>query len=440
MSESPFPTERPDTILLFDMDGVLLDPKAYHKALAETVRLLGQTLGYQDVRLSPGDIARFEAVGITSEWDSAAICTVLLLLPLWERFPDLKPPTSLVDYQIPQHDLAPPAWDAFFDNLEATENEEEPMLSVGELLSAGNHQERHINHILQHAHQINASLSHRVFQELVLGSQAFAETYALTPWLETKSYLRNYDRSNLSEARREMLVSWLGRAGNRAAIFTNRPSLPPSGDFGTPEAEIGARGVGLGDLPLVGYGDMAWLSAQRGVDLLRFRKPSPVHVLSALLRSLNLPSEEALRHAADLVLEKKMSPPWKALAGVDVVVFEDSTAGMKSALAAQEVLESLGVSIDLDLRGVSDSGTKRAALAAVGARVYATLGAALDNASVFLETPAPQLPRSPHLTIFYAGTQIPQPGYPATPSGMPKESGNTRSQARGKSAYFQTCD
>ena len=50
-------------ILLFDMDGVLLEPGGYHKALTETVRLIGESLGYKNVELTPADIAAFEAAG-----------------------------------------------------------------------------------------------------------------------------------------------------------------------------------------------------------------------------------------------------------------------------------------------------------------------------------------------------------------------------------------
>jgi len=39
-------------ILLFDMDGVLLKPLGYHRALKETVRLAGISSGYGEVLLA----------------------------------------------------------------------------------------------------------------------------------------------------------------------------------------------------------------------------------------------------------------------------------------------------------------------------------------------------------------------------------------------------
>ncbi|RMD92033.1 MAG: hypothetical protein D6814_17515, partial [Calditrichaeota bacterium] len=66
-------------IFLFDMDGVLLTPVGYHKALKQTVERVGQMLGFAGVELTTEEIAAFEAAGVTSEWDTAAICSALLL-------------------------------------------------------------------------------------------------------------------------------------------------------------------------------------------------------------------------------------------------------------------------------------------------------------------------------------------------------------------------
>ena len=71
-------------ILLFDMDGVLLESHGYHLALQETVRYMAKVLGLEDLSLSDDDIATFEAGGITNEWDEAAISTALLLEAVWK--------------------------------------------------------------------------------------------------------------------------------------------------------------------------------------------------------------------------------------------------------------------------------------------------------------------------------------------------------------------
>ncbi|UCD42996.1 MAG: hypothetical protein JSV69_05180, partial [Chloroflexota bacterium] len=66
-------------ILLFDMDGVLIKPLAYHRALQETVRLAGIATGFGEVLLSEDQIADFEAIGISSEWHSSALCMAVMV-------------------------------------------------------------------------------------------------------------------------------------------------------------------------------------------------------------------------------------------------------------------------------------------------------------------------------------------------------------------------
>jgi FMN phosphatase YigB (HAD superfamily) len=82
-------------ILLFDMDGVLLDPLGYHKALIETVRLVSRSMGFDDFILSDKDIAQFEALGISSEWDSSALCAALLVIDAGQNDQEFRLPTSL---------------------------------------------------------------------------------------------------------------------------------------------------------------------------------------------------------------------------------------------------------------------------------------------------------------------------------------------------------
>ncbi len=360
------------------MDGVLLEPHGYHKALTGTVRLLGEALGYTGVTLSPDDIAAFEAAGITSEWDSSAICSVLLMLPLWERFPTLELPADLKPDRRLRHALPTPSWDSFFDSLNQLRRESaDPILRVAKMLGSGNAHKETIEQILNHAHDVYESITHRIFQELVLGSDVFTQMYQLRAWFETESYLRRFDRPALSHAQRDALLAWLERDEHRAAIVTNRPSLPPEG-FGTPEAEIGVEGVGLEQFPLVGYGDMLWLGAIRDVDVRRLRKPSPVHVLAAMLRGAGGQPEAALHHAADLALSGTAIPLWQEFDGAEVTMFEDTTAGLKSALAAKDVLEQAGVAIQLRLVGISEAASKRSALEGVGAQVYPRLEIALD--------------------------------------------------------------
>ena len=88
-------------ILLFDMDGVLLESLGYHLALQETVRYMAKSLGFEDRTLSPDDIAIFESGGINKEWDEAAICTALLLEAAWKIDPTRELPNAPSKLKIP---------------------------------------------------------------------------------------------------------------------------------------------------------------------------------------------------------------------------------------------------------------------------------------------------------------------------------------------------
>jgi hypothetical protein len=376
-------------ILLLDMDGVLLEPRGYHWALQDTVALVGRLLGYKKARLTTQDIAAFEAAGVSNEWDSSAICAALMLERLWSQYPGLTLPSTLASPRLPTHDIPAPDFAAFIRSLSQAHLVGMPPLRRAERLFLQDtdlrsaEQRQAIRDILHGAHQIDGSLTHRVFQELVLGSQVFAQTYGLASSLDTGSYLLQFDRATLSEQTRAELLSWLDEADHRAVIFTNRPSHPVGGHFCTPEAEIGARGIGVEVLPILGLGGLFWLGAQRGLDLDALRKPAPIHALAALRLALGDTLEVALEAAATLALDGQADRRWSRLTGAHVYVFEDVAGGLKSTLAAGEILAQIEVAIQLHLFGITENELKRQALEAVGAIVSPTLAMALNRVPGF---------------------------------------------------------
>jgi hypothetical protein len=378
------------------MDGVLIRPGGYHRALQDTVAWVGRALGYRQVSLLQEDIDLFEAVGVTSEWDSSAICMALLLLRAWEHFPDLALPSDLAGRYPEPHSLQPPDFQPFYRLLENSPNPDASPLQRAGLLLLGNgtdhspEQARLIREILGEARAIQRSLTHRIFQELVLGSRVFADTYHLPPILGTEGYLSRYDLPLLSSGPQAALHAWLAEDGNRAAIFTNRPSLRPDSSTGTPEAEIGARVAGMEELPIVGFGALSWLAEQRGLENQAYLKPSPVHVLAATWMALQpIPPEiapekrvvEALNASLRAVAGVR-DHGWQELSGARLCVFEDSVRGLRSALSARDVLAALGIPVQISLCGISDSPPKQHSLSNFGAAVFPTVGAALSSCGV----------------------------------------------------------
>ena len=77
-------------ILLFDMDGILLEPGGYRQSMKASVRRISLALGMAAFELSSDQIAHFEALTITNEWDTLAISTALMLLEVWRVDPGVQ--------------------------------------------------------------------------------------------------------------------------------------------------------------------------------------------------------------------------------------------------------------------------------------------------------------------------------------------------------------
>jgi len=374
-------------ILLFDMDSVLIEPHGYHRALQDTVLWAGRAIGFAEAVLTSDDIARFEAAGVSSEWDSSAICAVWMLLSAWSldenrllagRFDPLPQKLRLPapDFAVLGHRLAMPQ----LMSLSPLSRARRLFLENGELTPA---QRAIVEEILGQARQPLAP-TYQVFQELALGSCLFEKLYRLPSAFGCESYLAMYDRPTLDEREIEALQNWLGREGHFASILTARPgeSLPPV--FSPPEAEIGAGMLGLQAVPIASFGKLQWLAEHLGTDAQSFVKPSPVHALTALLLAVGVPSAQSLQSAATLALEGKADVVWKELNGARVAVFEDSAGGIESLRKACALLQRQGVMLKTEYYGVAHHLVKVEALKSAGACCFPTLAEALYHIGALL--------------------------------------------------------
>jgi hypothetical protein len=375
-------------ILLFDMDGVLLESLGYHIALKETVCIMAKSLGFGDLTLSADDIAAFEAGGINNEWDEAAICTALLLEEAWKLDPKRTLPENLRAPKGPTlNPQSAPDFNALAQRLSSGDLIEFPPLERAiQHFTETDHfsplQYQIMCELINGARDPHRSLTHRVFQELVLGSAEFTHIYSLPAMLACESYLLKHDISNLSPAESDRLRDWLSTPGHSASVITSRPSLPLAGVFSTPEAELGAELVGLKDIPIVGWGGVTWLALQRETDQQTYVKPSPVHALTALRVAIGDNQQAALMEAATLVETGEVGPAWRRLNGAQVFIYEDTEDGIKSLQAACKALEKIKVSIRPGFFGIARNPVKRKALMASGAQVYPSFSQAL-NLSIY---------------------------------------------------------
>lgn len=369
-------------ILLFDMDDVLLEAHGYHAALIETVAILADALGYQQTTLSPTAIEIFEAARATSEWDSAAICHALLLRTVWQLDPGRALESAPPLRRHPPHSLPLPDFIAYFRRclLLQTEGEVIALARQDLLADPGLNawQRTQLDQVLSNARQIHASLTHRIIQEQVLGSELFRTSYSIAPHWKTIGTLRSHDQPTLSQDQIARLRLWLANPEHHAALLTNRPNHLPQNGGGTPEAEIGLELLGLSRLPTIGYGSLTWLwqvGGQRGEIA---NKPSPIHALAAVRIACGSPTTEALRSAADLAHNNVLDPGWQELQGAEVIVFEDSVRGLISVRQACTLLARHAIRLRPLLIGITNSAEKRKPLEGIADQVYPRLPTALQ--------------------------------------------------------------
>ncbi len=372
-------------IFLFDMDGVLLESHGYHRALQETVRRMALALGFGEATLSADDIAAFESGGITSEWDEAAISTALLLETVWQDEPGRGLPASLADPLTVTGRVRPaPDFNAVARRLSAAELLRLPPLerAARRFLDAdrlSSSQRRILQELLAGARHPSRSLTHRTFQELVLGSEDYARAYGFQAVLNSESYLSKYDRSNLSPEDAARLREWMSLPGQAAVVITSRPSQPPAGVLSTPEAELGTKLVGLEGIPVLGWGGISWLGKRKGIDPQTFLKPSPVHALAGLRMARGDSQEDALTAASELAETGREAGCWQEFAGAEVSVFEDTPGGIKSLEAARQALGEAGIRIETRAYGIAPIPVKIQSLRACGAQVFPSLDKALSE-------------------------------------------------------------
>ena len=363
-------------ILLFDMDGVLLKPLGYHRALKETVRLAGISSGYGEVQLADEQIAQFEALGISSEWHSSALSMAVMVLAK-HKGQDRGNGNSR-SFRLDLEEL--------FEALAARPVGgmviEHGVAAIEELATRANVPASLVRRLVTHSESIQHSATLNWFQELILGSALYERIYHKEGQLQTESYLELYDERLLSQPLAEGIIGWVAKPGHGAGIMTNRPSSGPPGFEIGPDAGIGAGLVGLDVLPVIGLGESSWLAAQTGREVRQVTKPAREHALVAILAASGWPLEQSLQFVG------RGPTGWKAsalqhLQESKITVFEDTPGGIISVQVAGETLNELGLRVEVRKIGIAEDGAKRSALAAQCAVVYPEINQALASLNDF---------------------------------------------------------
>jgi hypothetical protein len=352
-------------LYLFDMDAVLVHPGGYHAALTATVNHFARAMGHGDFGPGPEAIEIFEAAGITSEWDSAPIAVAEIART--GRRPDYAALVRRVSAEWRKGEYAA---EAAYRLIAAPARGAQPPDPSPGGHTAGAGSPIAFDDLLLHSRDIHRSPVLAVFQQFTLG-QAFEATYGMPCTIQTEALLLKHDRPALTRT-----------VPPRSAIYTARPCRPPR-DVSprpgyAPEAELGAQLVGLGRLPLVGFGSFQWLAEtlDNGAQAEHYLKPSPVHGLAAMAAASGA-RESASLLAAEAAARGEWISPLKELRGLKgrVFVFEDSA---RSIEGVREAARMLGDGWACTGIGIAAGGPKRAALLQVADRVYASLDDAID--------------------------------------------------------------
>ena len=357
-------------ILLFDMDGVLLEARGYHRALQETVRLAGKHLSLDDIHLTQGQIHTFESIGISSEWHSSALCMAFLKIQLISGIPS---PTLALEALFSAIQAQPMALPASQRSLAA----------IRTLCKEYGVPAKAIESLIADSQNIAQSPTMQMFQELVLGSEVFQTRYGIPPQFNSQSYLAVYDLPLLTPEHSNRIMSRLDAEDYGAAIMTNRPSSGPAGFAGSPEAEMGMELVHLPEIPLIGYGEISWLANHIKADSGTLNKPHAIHALAAIFSSIGMDKEESLITA---VMTPKEWPVeiGEKLQDSSITVFEDTPAGLHSVQQAGRTLRQAGVRVRIDPIGIATDKAKKTALESQGAQIFSDINTALFNLEGFL--------------------------------------------------------
>jgi len=358
------------TVLLLDIDGVLVKPGGYRAALHATLNHFVNLMGLPHFEFPEEKLSGFEQRGITSEWDMVP----LLLGVLWNDILSRQAVNDLpndvrsaaiaigrslngyipADLHIPEFELVAGQYPAdtaleagFFTSIPA------PLRT----------------NLLHRSRDVSFSHTMRLFQHYTLGSRAFTETYDLPAQIETESLLHKYDQSNIDDSIREKLC----QPGIHLTAFTARPSAPPkeveAPPLGyAPEAEIALDLVGLPDIPLISFGKLQYLGEQREYDPETLLKPSPVQALAGIIAALTGEEWPALQAACDWHETGNLAGALAELPQTfEVIIIEDTLGGVRSVMAAGEILREAGLDVSVHACGLtSGSAAKSAAFETAG--------------------------------------------------------------------------
>jgi hypothetical protein len=227
-------------ILLFDVDGVLVEDRGYRAGVAATLDYFGRLMGRDGPIIDDQTIEAFHAYRYTNEWDICPFAVGVMIVETAKRQPD-RPlaPVPVIDF-VPQLRADSVGTFPFVRYLEASRplDGTPSQRALVALLAALDQAmlpavqrtavEAVLREMLADPYDITHTLTTQIFQEFVLGSTAYEETYHRQPRFDVPSLLYTEDRAALSPASKHVLDQLAQARRARICVYTARPSLPPA--------------------------------------------------------------------------------------------------------------------------------------------------------------------------------------------------------------------
>ena len=118
--------------------------------------------------------------------------------------------------------------------------------------------------------------------------------------------------------------------------------------------------VGLADIPLIAFGKLEYLAAQRGLDAGALVKPSPVHALAATVAALTGDEWAGLQSAGDWVQTGQLKGIFASLPReFELFVVEDTLSGIRSTQAAGKILQHAGIDVTVHPLGLTSGSASK---------------------------------------------------------------------------------
>ncbi len=399
---------RQSFFILLDIDGVLIKPGGYRQSFINTVNYFLAFFGQPHLSVDESIAEKFEFAGIQAEWDMVPLAVAAFFDWYAGTTRRTEPFESI---QLAENMLPVGNQDDFIGFLNGkimdyskipVSDEIYPQAVYRHCRQAGEASvlpriwdDGILAEILSDPLNVYHSVLFRRLENEVLGSKVFHETFGFQPEADLPSNLEKLDEPLISKHYRDKIAD-LNGSGGRAAILTARPNLLPDtvkrdtviSHTILPEAEMARRAIGWTNdqMIIIGVGTLCYMEEKYNLRKDAYLKPHPYHALAAILCKIcenQLDALELAKKTFDLWERKDFSvnplaPVWPMDNPIRLGVFEDSVSGIKSCLAAADILRTFGYTVTAEPYGIATTVDKNTLLASMSAPVFPDINAALD--------------------------------------------------------------